>query len=139
MQILWLLSWVFTRNYFGYADFPQFLGIHSSSVCDVVNLSRDEIAVFEELEAFNVIRLWFSKDGLPSGLGALQNLLHTMGDSFILVFSSGNVGGESHAQLCSCCVQLLLLQQGYLFGHFNDVMVQAAGQIVDQTADLYDI
>ena len=51
----------------------------------VVNSWRSESALLEELEAVNVVRLWLSRDGMPSGLVAFLNLLLIMGDSFVPV------------------------------------------------------
>ena len=48
----------------------------------VVNSWRNDSALLEELEALNVVLLWFSRDGPPYGLGNFLNLLVTMGDSF---------------------------------------------------------
>ena len=50
----------------------------------VVNAQRSEDDVLGELQAVNLIRLRFSRDGLLPGLGAVLSLLLTMGDSLNL-------------------------------------------------------
>ena len=107
----------------------------------LVNTRRDEIVVLEELESVPVVRLWRSGDGLSSGLGAMLNLLLTIGDSFNLVAPNKGVTlvllGEKRLRTFFGVVHSYFsLQHGLLYDHFEYVIRRAASQAVLRTADI---
>ena len=100
--------------------------------------------MLEVLQTDIIVHLWFSRDGLLSGLGAFLNLLLMMGDSFVPVVPNNvlilvTLGENRLRNFVQAVHSYFSWQRGRFYDHFEDVMVCAARQVIHRTAELYDM